>query len=36
VPTVEKLDALGLGDYEYIVKDVEKGAAKAVVQGGKA
>jgi aldehyde:ferredoxin oxidoreductase len=36
VPTVEKLNELGLGDYAYIVKDREKPMAKTAVQGGKA
>ena len=41
VPTVEKLESLGLGEYAYIVKDLlkkdkETDAAKAVAKGGKA
>ena len=38
VPTVEKLESLGLGEYAYIVKDVLKKdmATAAVAKGGKA
>jgi aldehyde:ferredoxin oxidoreductase len=41
VPTVEKLESLGLGEYAYIVKDLlkedmEKDAAKVAVKGGTA
>jgi aldehyde:ferredoxin oxidoreductase len=37
VPTVEKLNELGLGEYAYIVKDmVKKKQVEAVAEGGKA
>jgi aldehyde:ferredoxin oxidoreductase len=41
VPTIEKLESLGLGEYAYIVKDLlkkdmAKDTAKAAVAGGKA
>jgi len=36
VPTVEKLEELGLGEYAYIVKDMMPPAAKAAATGGKA
>jgi len=38
VPTVEKLESLGLGEYEYIVKDLLKKDLEtaAVAKGGKA
>jgi aldehyde:ferredoxin oxidoreductase len=36
VPTVEKLNELGLGEYAHIVKDMDKPVTKANVKGGKA
>jgi len=40
VPTIEKLESLGLGEYAYIVKDLlkkdAKDAAKVAANGGKA
>ena len=36
VPTVKKLNELGLDRYAYIVKDMEKPVAKANVKGGNA
>ena len=36
VPTIEKLNELGLGEYAYIVKDMKKPIAKTAAKEGNA